>query len=592
MRRSTIIAALAIPAGLAVAAAIPAYLPSARLAHVLEKRFCLQRGLSCTVGSAHLTILPWPSIAARDVQITLGSNPGVTGARQLNADLALWPLLGGRLAFSRLSIEGADIAVDTKALHGPSGTAMMLIDGLAMQEKRWANLPVRHVRFSQSRLLDLHGREWASEVDARLDLPGETGALALNGHARWRGETVRVTARLATPRDLINGGRSEILAGFTAPLLSTSLEGIATGGPLTQVNGTFNASSTNPAALAAWLDENEFAVPSFAISTAGQARFARGLTALTMNKFTIGKTELEGNVAFRRDSKGLQLTGTLAADRLDIPLGGAPARNAFAESEREFLPVLQRQLIAADLRLSAASVTLGDVKLANVGIALIARDRKIDVVLAGADYAGGRAKARLGLVAGEDRIDARLQAHLEDLDLGKAIAPFGTRRMNGTLTGQAQLETHGSSSVELLRALEGRATVSVKQGDLVGVNVPEILRRIEKRPLLTALDIRGGRTPFETASATFKIANGIAELSDATIVSPATQIDITGSVQLPDRTMLLKGVAAPNRAEGAALPFEIKGSFDEPALIPDARALIRRSGAAAPFFAPAKSQQD
>lgn len=586
MRRSTLIAAFAIPASLAVAAAIPAFLPSARLAHVLEKRLCRDRGLACTVGAAHLSLLPWPSISARDIKVALNGAPGVVSADRIAADLSLWPLLTGKLAFSVLAIEGADIAIDTKALHGASGTAMMLIDALATQEKRWAHLPVARVRFTKSRILDLSGREWASDAELRIDLPQGQSPLAINGAARWRGETVRITARLTQPRDLVAGGRSDVVAGFSAPLLSTSIEGIATGGPLTQLNGTFSASSPNPAALAAWLDENDILVPPFAFSTAGQARFARGLTALTMNKFTIGKTDLEGNVAFRRDSKGMQITGTLAADKLDIPL------NAVQEGEREFVPLLQRQLIGADLRLSAATVKLGDVSLSNVGVALIARDRKLDIVLAGADYAGGRAKARLGLTAGEDRIDARLQAHLETLDLGKALAPFGTRRMNGTLSGQAQLETHGSSMPELLRALEGRANITIKQGDLVGVNVPEILRRIEKRPLLTALDIRGGRTPFETATATFKIANGVAELSDAVIVSPATQIDITGSLQLPERTMTLKGLAAPQRAEGTALPFEIKGSFEEPALIPDARALIRRSGAAAPFFAPSKTQQD
>jgi AsmA protein len=588
MRRSTLIAALTIPASLTVAAALSAYLPSQRLAHALEKRLCTDRGMICTVESAHFSIVPWPAITAQGVSVALNERPGLARAASLSAELELLPLLSGDVVISGLSIEGATIRVDAKALQGASGTAIALLDGLAAQDKRWTSLPGQRVRVTQSRLVDLQDREWAHDADLRIDLPGETGALAVNGSARWRGETVRVTARLATPRALLTGGRSDILAGFTTPLLTTSIEGTATGGPLTQINGTFTAASPNPAALAVWLDEGEWIVPPFAISTAGQARIARGMTALTMNRFTIGKTELEGNVAFRRDAQGVQITGTLAADRLDIPARTTAARAVMHEGEREFLPLVQKQFISADLRLSATQVIVGDLTFSNVGVALIARDRKVDVVLAGADFAGGRAKGRLGLTSGTGRIDARLQAHLETLDLGKALAPFGIKRMNGTLSGQAQLDARGLSMRDLMRTLEGRATFNVKQGDLVGVNVPEILRRIEKRPLLTALDIRGGRTPFETASATIRFANGIAEVTEASIVSPATQIDVTGSLQLPDRTLALKGIAAPNRAEGAALPFEIKGSFDEPALIPDARALIRRSGAAAPFFAPVK----
>lgn len=589
MRRSTLIAALAIPATIAVAAALPAFLPSAKLAHALEKRLCLARGVTCTVATAHLAILPWPAIVARNVEVDLQDRPGLKRATQITADLAFLPMMTGRLALSSLRIEGAHINVDTKALQGASGTAIALLDGLAAQEKRWTKLPVERVRLTQSRLYDLQGREWASDADIKIDLPGEKGPLNINGSARWRGEIIRVTGRLTQPHDLITGGRSDILIGFSAPLLTTSLEGVATGGPLTQINGSFTASSPNPAALSVWLDEGDGLVPHFAFATSGQARFGRGLTSLTMNKFTVGKTDLEGNIAFRRDAKSMQITGTLAAEKLDLPLLAAPARRSVSESEREFLPLLEKQFFSADLRLSASSLTIGDVLLSNVGVALIARDRKIDVVLAGADYAGGRLKGRLGLAAGERKIDARLQAHVEGLDLAKALAPFGAKRMNGTVSGQAQFEAHGTTVFDAIKSLEGRASVAVKQGDLVGVNVPEILRRIEKRPLLTALDIRGGRTPFETASASIRVMNGVAEVTEATILSPATQIEVTGSLHIPERMLALKGIAAPNRADGAALPFEIKGSFDEPSLVPDARALIRRSGAAAPFFAPAKT---
>lgn len=589
MRRSTLIAAFSIPAALALAAALPSFFPSARLAQVVEERLCTSRGLSCTLGSAHFSILPWPRIVASDVKVARGGKPGVASAESVTTELALWPLLTGKLAFSGITLEGAEIVVDTKAAHNAEGTAIVLIEELAAQEQRWARLPAMRVRVTGSRLIDMRGREWASDADLKIDLPGDEGGLILNGAARWRGEIVRITTRIAQPRDLASGGRSTILAGLTAPLLSVSLEGIATGGPLVQVNGTFTAVSPNPAALAAWLDENGLLLPSTPFSTNGTARFARGLAALTMNKFTIGKTELEGSVVFRSDNNGLQLIGTLATDRFDLPLpSGSSGRNFVAEGDSEFGPVLRGRPVAADLRLSAASVTIGQSSLANVGLALIARDRKIDVVLAGADFANGRVKARLGVALGDTRADAKLQAHFESVDLGKALAPFGAKRMNGTLTAHMQLETRGTSAAEFLRELDGKATLAVKQGDLVGINVPEILRRIEKRPLLTALDIRGGRTPFETATATIRIANGIAELHEASIVSPATQIDLAGTLQLPERLVALKGLAAPQRAEGAALPFEIKGSFDEPSFVPDARALIRRSGAAAPFFAPTK----
>lgn len=591
MRRSTLIAALALPAALAVAAAMPALFPSGRLVQALENRLCKPRGVTCQIASAHLSLLPLPQITAQDVTASLDGRPGVRRAQSVTARLALWPLLKGQLAFSSLTLEDADLAIDTKGLHGPDGTAIMLIEALSTQAKRWTDFPVHRVALNRSRLIDLQGREWADQLLLELGLPGQNDAMALNGSARWRGETVRVTARLAQPRDLANGGRSEILIGLTAPLLAVSLEGVANGGALAQVNGQFTASSANPAAMAAWFGEGEALWPSAPFATAGSARFARELVALTMNKFTIGKTQLEGNVAFRRDAKGLQLTGTLAADTLDLPLPqGTFGPRFMQEDQNEWSLFSQERPIAVDLRLSATSAKIGRIAVSNLGMALMVRDRKADLVLAGADYAGGTMKGRMSISDADGRLDLKLQGHLDAVDLARALAPFGAKRMNGTVHAHMQLETRGSSDLELWRGLDGRASLTIKQGDLVGINVPEILRRIEKRPLLTALDLRGGRTPFEQAQASLRIAQGVATISEASLVSPATLIELSGSLYLPERIIALKGLAAPNRPEGAALPFEIKGSFDEPALIPDARALIRRSGAAAPFFKPSAAQ--
>jgi AsmA protein len=61
---------------------------------------------------------------------------------------------------------------------------------------------------------------------------------------------------------------------------------------------------------------------------------------------------------------------------------------------------------------------------------------------------------------------------------------------------------------------------------------------------------------------------------------------MTGSVQIADRMLALKGVAtqAPGDAKAATeptqLPFDVLGSWDDPSIVPDAQSLIRRSGAA------------
>jgi AsmA protein len=101
--------------------------------------------------------------------------------------------------------------------------------------------------------------------------------------------------------------------------------------------------------------------------------------------------------------------------------------------------------------------------------------------------------------------------------------------------------------------------------------------------------MRGGRTLFDQAVGTFRINKGVAEIVDAAATAPGLSIGMTGSVQIAERMLALKGTAtqtsgdltsAPEGSQPTQLPFEVIGSWDDPAIVPDAQSLIRRSGAA------------
>ena len=73
-----------------------------------------------------------------------------------------------------------------------------------------------------------------------------------------------------------------------------------------------------------------------------------------------------------------------------------------------------------------------------------------------------------------------------------------------------------------------------------------------------------------------------------TIEGAAVKLALAGSASIPDRELDLKGTAAlvaPPRPGATAfeLPFIVQGSWDDPIMLPDPEALIRRSGAAAPL---------
>jgi AsmA protein len=141
----------------------------------------------------------------------------------------------------------------------------------------------------------------------------------------------------------------------------------------------------------------------------------------------------------------------------------------------------------------------------------------------------------------------------------------------------------------LMRTLTGTAELSARQGAISGLNVEQLLKRLEQRPLSINSDFRRGRTPFDRLIATAKIAQGKATIEDMRIEGGAIRLALGGSASIPARDLALRGTAAlvsaaADARPGFELPFVVQGSWDDPIILPDAQSLISRSNAAAPLL--------
>ena len=96
----------------------------------------------------------------------------------------------------------------------------------------------------------------------------------------------------------------------------------------------------------------------------------------------------------------------------------------------------------------------------------------------------------------------------------------------------------------MTRTLNGTASLNGRQGSLVGWNVEQLLRRLERRPLSGTGDFRNGRTPFEKLTADFKITEGIATVETVNLEGSKVRLGLAGSASIPARDFDLHGVAA------------------------------------------------
>jgi AsmA protein len=174
-----------------------------------------------------------------------------------------------------------------------------------------------------------------------------------------------------------------------------------------------------------------------------------------------------------------------------------------------------------------------------------------------------------------------------DVDLDTSLLQlFGLRRMEGKGTIAFSLEGAGDNIDAIMHTLNGTGKLNAANGALTGINVEQLLRRLERRPLSGGGDMRSGRTPFDTLQIALKIANGLATVEDARLDSASVRLALTGTSSISARDLDLHGTAtlvATNDA-GFELPFVVHGPWDDAIMLPDPQSLIRRSGAAQPLL--------
>ena len=581
MRLRSLLIASAV-AGVAVAAAMPWRL--SETTHRLEVAPQIGRIAGLKVedaGEARFTLLPVPRLEVTGLRLADRDGTSRLDTVKVRARARLLPLLGGRFDVTEVSL------LSPRLTLAKGQTALPVLDsllGTGTSEGR--HLLLDRIALIDGSVVEREGEtytETVSALDVLATRSDSTGAVDVDGRMTWRGQPVAVSAKGFDLKAMSGAPTARLRASATMPLGSVDFDGTVLPGATWQAEGTLRLASPAVEKLAAWLSV------TLPVPLAGQMTIAAKSTvradgvALDMARLTVPAGVLEGAVSLRQAEGGTALRGTLASDRLDLSslLDDMPElRGDDGTWSREpFEPgVLPRGDV--DLRISAGRVVFGTTSIGNTALSILSRNGRTDVALAKAEVFRGDLRGRVSLSPSARGIDMKVTASLERADATALLQGLSTtRRLGGAVHASLQAESSGDSILSLMRGVDGKAAVTVRQGDLVGINLPEVLRRVEKRPLLAALDMRGGRTPFEVVNVSFRATRGLVEISDAALLSSAARVTLSGQIGLPERHFLLTGVAQLNdpASDASSLPFDLTGTFDEPLVVPDFRAPIRRA---------------
>jgi AsmA protein len=567
-------------------AASPWTLPGGGLSSELTQHAKDRYGVDLTVkGRSTFAVLPIPRVKFENVTLRFPDQALTAEGGTLRGELRLLPLLLGRIELSDFDLTGTSITGSFQAL----------------QTFNWAEIFKNRSedRYARRLVVTKSSVRWTDMKDANLDQinvilrwADAAEPLTAEGNALWRDETVTLEEASVFPDLLASDRISPFSLTLSAPSARLSAQGEAQFGEGPRVTGesTIKASSLRDFTRWSGMDL-PFGSLLQAVSVSGEFSMDQRRLSWPAVSVVVGSDKLEGTMGLRFDLDRPVITGTLAADTLNLSDLFAPfsqARTSSGAWSEETIDLAGATGADLDLRLSASTAHVGRLSLDDMAASVLVQPGRIEASIGRAGFHDGTLKGRLSLAAQNGMVEFKSQGSFGGVKIAPFLASVGEPRwITGRAQGQFSFDGLGKNPADVIRQAQGRSSIAVTDGELVGIALDDALRRVEKRPLLASLNWKGGRTPFNEAQAQVVMKNGIGEITEGQLRGPDVKADLHGKVLLVDRTLSIKAdVSAANSPGGQspALVFDVTGDWDSVAVSPQIRSLIERSGAAKPLL--------
>jgi AsmA protein len=536
-------------------------------------------------GSASLHLLPQPTVDLSSVTLSFENNIELKAPR-ISFGLRVFSLLGGRYEPVSMHLESPAVTIPDalvpKSANDLSPVLAASIAGPAIQQRQ-----IETITLNGGSIGSLTGQSAASnatKLKAAVYLSAD-GTKSLSASGLWRQQEVslKIDFGAADPKQ---AQARTLSLDLTTPTGTLWLKGEAFRDGKAQFDGRIVSTITRLDQLSEWLA----LAPPINIATSlvmdGKARLTPLMLAISDAQVKLGAVQMTGGISFDVSGPRPLVTGTLSAGDMDVTTFLTPIWPKQASAAGWKLDPVDPELTPRqdlDIRLSADRVNLGIVRISNVALAIMAKDRALDITLASAKLFQGSAKGKLTIQPAERGFTVSTHGSFDTIDLGQStLALMDMKKIDGSASGKFTFDASGPSLDQWMKTLSGSTELLVTNGSMTGINISSVLKRIETRPLSVIRDMRGGTTDFESMRLAAQLNNGIARLGDADMKFLPNHMALTGSIDIGKRNLNLAGEAsapAPaNGAEPAVLAYTITGSFDDPVLTPDINRILKRSG--------------
>ena len=349
-------------------------------------------------------------------------------------------------------------------------------------------------------------------MEFQIAWPSISRSFGANGRLVWHGEPVEASLTLTDFLAALSGQRSGVKVRVAGAPLKLAFDGAATAQPTLKLEGTLGVDAPSLRDAMRWTGKSKVPFGGFGrFALRAQSTIGGGVVSLANVNVELDGNTAEGVLTLSAGDRRM-VQGTLAADALDLtPYVSGMRLLATNERNWDQLPIALDGLgdLNLDLRLSAASIKIANAQLGRTAVAANMRDGKLDVTIGESQAYGGVVKGAVGIASANGGVEAMTHVQFVDVDLESCLGQmFGVQKLAGRGNLMLNIDGAGNSVLALTNTLNGTASLTAHNGALVGLNVEQLLRRLERRPLSGNGDFRSGRTPFDQLVLNLAIDHG------------------------------------------------------------------------------------
>lgn len=411
-------------------------------------------------------------------------------------------------------------------------------------------------------------------VNGQIFWPKSDAPAKINMESVWNGEIMKVSASFADPIVLLRGGTSTVSLNVNSKPIKLILDGEAdsTGGG---IEGSLSLNTPSPSRLVDWLGWNlpvarmigELSINGDASLLANSLEFLDASVTVDGHQ-GVGRLQL-----VRQIEEVYEVTGTLAFKSIELPAMQyvlAPTGDVADSDAKPDLSFADNLVL--DVRLSSEQASSGSLAMSNLAAAAIVRDGRASFDIGAAEAIGGTVAGSVSIRAMDDLIEAAADFALSDIDLEQLTQAYkGTAvSLQGKGDADFKLKSTGRDLNNLIVRLNGEGSIRGKDGELFGLDFPNLLANIGDGSD-SVVRVSDGSTSYDELKLGFFVANGTAFLRDSSLKSSAIDLTLKGRTDLVRRSLALRGtIAVPGEenADSAELPFFVGGTDTSPLFVP------------------------